>query len=302
MNSDLTTAVFHESKYRAGLAGLRASCIGQELTLECIVSHGLNGGIPVDDIREELLGVGIDSESIQEALDKGITSTAQNDSYSANQNAVHNYIAAGGHQHPLADLVKQSPVTIPSTIRAQRRAFGHILFLDWRCSNPADNPCNITASLNQRADDKRWLAHLRYCFLVFPFLSLFEQTAFWLGLLSAHSQPVRLIEYVHDSRFNLHQLKGVIRLNECDRRVLSKLQPGQPIYEGPLVDEDFACHQQQCDALRRDFQSDPNSKFRCLESGLDPLASIELPGNDDNGMTARIVWLGKPDFENDQLF
>ena len=214
---------------------------------------------------------------------------------------LNNAIGYSNRYLALSDLAKASPAPIPLSIRGQRQSTGQILYLDWRWENPTENPARIYTPINQRAEDPRWTAHLRFVTVSFPLLDLEVQTALWLGIIASQKLRIRLILLILNDRLGFGYLEAVIRLAECDNRVPGGV-PGEMVCEDRLTKRDFEFQQEQADELKRLLQSDPDPKYRCSSAGLDPLNCILLPGNDGNGTSSTIVWAERPDFDNDMLY
>lgn len=302
MSECLSDIVGACGRYIAGVAGLRKGLVGEELALDRIIHYGKTSGECDESIREELTALGVKTSDIDLELGRLKQRIAAKTPPSADETEfVRASIACGGHHLALSDLAKASPAPIPLSIRGQRQSTGQILYLDWRWENPTENPARIYAPINQRAEDPRWTAHLRFVTVSFPLLDLEVQTALWLGIIASQKLRIRLILLILNDRLGLGYLEAVIRLAECDNRVPGKVS-GEMVCEDRLTKRDFEFQREQADELKRLLQSDPDPKYRCKSVGLDPLNRILLPGNDGNGTASTVVWAARPDFDNDMLF
>lgn len=302
MNECLPDIVGACGRYIVGVAGLRKGLVGEELALDRIIYYGKTSGECDESIREELAALGVKTSDIDLELGRLKQRIAAKAPPSTDETGcVRTSIARGGHHRTLSNLTKTSPASIPLSIRGQRKSTGPILYPDWRWENPTENPARIYAPINQRAEDPRWTAHLRFVTVSFPLLDLEVQTALWLGIIASQKLRIRLILLILNDRLGLGYLEAVIRLDECDNRVPGRL-PGEMVYEDRLTERDFQFQQEQADELKRLLQSDPDPKYRCSSVGLDPLTCILLPGNDGNGTSSTVVWAARPDFDNDMLF
>lgn len=302
MSECLSDIVGACGRYIAGVAGLRKGLVGEELALERIIYYGKMSGECDESIREELTALGVKTSDIDLELEKHKQRIAAKTPPSADETEfVRTSIARGGHHRTLTDLAKASPAPIPLSIRGQRQSTGQILYLDWRWENPTENPARIHTPINQRAEDPRWTAHLRFVTVSFPLLDLEVQTALWLGIIASQKLRIRLILLILNDRLGFGYLEAVIRLAECDNRVPGGV-PGEMVCEDRLTKRDFEFQREQADELKRLLQSDPDPKYRCASVGLDPLNRILLPGNDGNGTSSTVIWAARPDFDNDMLF
>ena len=302
MKENLSDVVGACGRYIAGVAGLRKGLVGDELSLDRVIYYGKTSGESDESIREQLTALGVKTSDIDLELERLEQRIAAKAPPSIDvTNFIRASIACGGHHRTLSDLTKTSPASIPLSIRSQRQSTGQILYLDWRWENPAENPARIYAPINQRAEDPRWTAHLRFVTASFPLLDLEVQAALWLGIIASQKLRIRLILHILNDRLGLGYLEAVIRLAECNNRIPGRV-PGEMVCEDRLTERDFQFQQEQADKLKRLLQSDPDPKYRCSSVGLDPSSCILLPGNDGNGTSSTIVWAARPDFDNDMLY